>query len=225
VAPEKFSVIENGYDEEAFSGLDGAAAYTGPAPGEPVKLLHSGLLYTEGRDPSAFFEALSRLKAQGKISGASLQVVLRAPGEAEYFAGLVSKYSVQDIIRIEAAVPYKEALAEMLKVDGLLIFQGSAFNTQIPAKIYEYFRARRPIFGLLDTSGETAKALRSAGFDDLASMTNADEIAAALEHFLTQVKQGKAAVASDELVAGSSRLHRARQLAGLFDEIASAAKR
>jgi hypothetical protein len=35
-----------------------------------------------------------------------------------------------------------------------MVFQGTPFNTQIPAKIYEYFRAGKPILGLVDTAGE-----------------------------------------------------------------------
>jgi hypothetical protein len=109
----------------------------------------------------------------------------------------------------------------MLTADGLLIFQGSSFNTQIPAKIYEYFRARRPIFGLLDSAGETARMLGSAGFNDIAPMESADQIAVALERFLAQIRAGEAHFASEDLVAASSRAHRARQLAGIFDQLSN----
>src|SRR5690606_11187190 len=47
-----------------------------------------------------------------------------------------------------------------LGADLLLVFQGTNFNTQIPAKIYEYLRAGRCIMALLDPSGDTAAQLR-----------------------------------------------------------------
>jgi hypothetical protein len=117
-------------------------------------------------------------------------------------------------------VPYRDALAEMLAADGLLVFQGSPFNNQIPAKIYEYFRAGKPILGLVDTSGETARVLQAAGFSSLANMDRSDEIAATLERFIGEVERGQAHVASAELVAASSRTRRAGQLAEVFRQAA-----
>ncbi len=211
----KFSVIENGYDEDGFGGATPAPVI----PGERLTLVHSGVLYDTGRDPSPFFEAMATLKAQGKIGESSLRVILRAPGEMEEIEALVAKYGVQDMVKVEPPVPYREALKEMLAADGLVVFQGTPFNTQIPAKIYEYFRARKPVLGLVDTSGETARVLRAAGFDAIAQMDSSAAIAPVLERLLLQIRQGQAHVASEELIASSSRTHRAGQLALIFDAI------
>ena len=218
---EKFSVIENGYDEEGFLGTDA------PAPAvqrrnQKVTLLHSGVLYAEGRNPSAFFDAIARLKAQGRVDATSLSVVLRATGDDARFAALAQNYGVGDIVRIEGAVPYREALREMLDVDGLLVFQGTPFNTQVPAKIYEYFRARRPIFGLVDPAGETARILGAAGFCNIAPMDEAERISAALALFIDEIRQGSAYCASEAVVTASSREHRTRELASLFNQVALA---
>ena len=43
----------------------------------------------------------------------------------------------------------------MRRADGLLLFQGAQCNRQIPAKAYEYLACRRPIIGLIDSSGDT----------------------------------------------------------------------
>jgi hypothetical protein len=111
----------------------------------------------------------------------------------------------------------------MLAADGLMIFQGQHYNAQIPAKIYEYFWARRPVLGLVDAAGETAHVLRAAGFDSLAAMDQPDAIAKALEQFLAQIRNGTAYVATPEVVAQSSRTNRARQLADVFDEVTACA--
>ena len=42
----------------------------------------------------------------------------------------------------------------------LLVMQGKNFNAQIPGKVYDYLRARRPILGLVDKGGATADLLR-----------------------------------------------------------------
>ncbi|WP_019140770.1 glycosyltransferase [Noviherbaspirillum massiliense] len=219
IAPDKFMVIENGYDEEGFQGI------AGPSPSgnannveRRITLLHSGVLYPDGRDPSSFFEAISRLKADGRASPSSLSVILRATGDAPYFLGLAKKHAVDDIVRIEPPLPYREALREMLEADGLLAIQGTPFNTQVPAKIYEYFRARRPIFALVDPRGETARVLEAAGFRNIVPIDSADRIVHALPEFISDIRQGRALCASDELIAASSRAHRARQLATLFSQ-------
>jgi hypothetical protein len=217
IAPGKFVVIENGYDEDAFGAVPDSAA--APAGARPLVLVHSGLLYDTGRDPSAFFDALARLKERGVIGADTLRVVLRAPGNTAGVSALIERYGVADIAATAEPVPYREALAEMAVADGLLLVQGTPFNNQIPAKVYEYFRARKPIFGLVDHKGETARVLGAGGFEDMAFIDDAAEIASRLEQFLARLRAGTAHVASLELVERSSRAHRARQLAGLFDEV------
>ena len=181
--------------------------------------MHSGVLYSEGRDPSTFFAAIAVLKQRAVLDAANLRVVLRASGDDEHVAMLARQHQIDDIVFIEPHVPYQKALNEMFLADGLLVFQGSTFNTQIPAKIYEYFRARKPIFGMLDSAGETARVLRKAGFHNIADLTSADDIASELAVFIAQIRTGKAPVATEELIAASSRKHRAQQLAGVFDQI------
>jgi hypothetical protein len=145
-------------------------------------------------------------------------VVLRAPGDVAAMSALVARHGVADIVKVEPAVPYREALQEMLAADGLIVFQGTPFNTQIPAKIYEYFRARKPILGLVDTSGETARVLRTAGFDSIADMSSSAAIVPVLERLLGQIRGGDAYVATEALIASSSRTHRASQLAAVFNQ-------
>ena len=65
----------------------------------------------------------------------------------------LQKRSIGDIVYLEKGVSYQEALEEMLSVDALLIFQAKNCNHQIPAKIYEYFRANKPIFAITDKEG------------------------------------------------------------------------
>jgi hypothetical protein len=213
--PAKFLVIENGYDEDEFGRL--IAAATPASPSKRTTLLHSGVLYDAGRNPESFLAALAAMKAAGKADGASLRVVLRAPGNAVATQAKVDRHGVGDIVEVLPAVPYREALNEMLGADGLLLFQGTPFNNQIPAKIYEYFRTRKPVLGLVDPAGETAQVLRAAGFTRTAQVDQPEEIAAALERLLEELRDGSAYVASDEVITRASRTHKAAQLAQLFD--------
>ena len=222
ISDSKFIVIENGYDEESFGHAPAdAAAQTLP---RRLTLVHSGLLYQTGRDPSCFLQAVARLKQQGTLDAGQLRVILRAPGNLEHIETLTRQFGVEDIVEAAEPIPYRAALQEMLDADGLLIFQGAQFNTQIPAKVYEYFRARKPILGLVDALGETAQVLRAAGFDSLAAMDDCGEITSRLKLFLAQIREGQAHIAGEALIAASSRLGRTGELVRVFDR-ACAGKR
>ncbi len=218
----KFVVIENGYDEDVFTGVNSDVPDEAVKSSKPITLLHSGVLYTEGRDPSGFFEAIRELKTRNSIDSQSVRIVLRAPGDIPYFQSLTEKYQIADIVKVEPPVNYRAAVAEMMAADGLLVFQGTPFNTQIPAKIYEYFRARKPILGLVDLAGETARVLGAAGFHDLATMASATDITPKLGTFISKIREGTAYIASDELIAASSRKHRASELALVLNEVQAA---
>ncbi len=220
---EKFTVIENGYDEDGFSGTTTEQIVEDTHDAKEIRLLHSGVLYPEGRNPSAFFEALSVLKRRNASAVRSLRVILRATGDDAYFQALARKYDVEDIVEIAPLVSYHVALREMLSVDGLLVFQGAAFNTQVPAKIYEYFRARKPILGLVEAHGETARILRAAGFSSMAPIDDAAGIVPVLENFVAGIQQGAAYVASDSVIEAASRRQRARELARIFEHAAATA--
>ncbi len=145
------ALIPNGYDNENFRDAELLpSAFTVSTGARALVLLHSGALYPSERDPRSFFSAVARLRKAGKITPETLQIRLRAPGFDSYHHNLLKESRIEDIVTISAALPYREALREMLDADGLLLFQASNCNNQVPAKLYEYLRARRPILALTD---------------------------------------------------------------------------
>ncbi len=172
------------------------------------------------RDPTALFTALIKLRESGRVDSSKLQIRLRASGYEEYYKRLIEDYGLADIVSLAPAIPYQEALAEMLTADGLLVFQGRTSNPAVPAKLYEYLRARRPIFAMVDAEGETAKVLRSAQAGAIVPLDDPAKIAQSLETFLQEVRMGTAALPQPEEVERHSRKHKAQQLAALFEEVA-----
>jgi len=113
---------------------------------------------------------------------------------------------------------YREALLEMLDADSLLVLQASNCNEQIPAKVYEYLRAGRPILALTDLAGDTATVLREAGLTSMARLDDQNAIEKALPAFLERVRGGAEPRPVPAAVARSSREGRAEQLAALMDD-------
>jgi glycosyltransferase involved in cell wall biosynthesis len=215
----RWAVIENGFDEENFREAE-AGLPTAPLgkPGQ-VTLLHSGILYPKERDPRPFFAAVRRLKEAGEIMPENLKIMLRATGSDDLYRPMLEENGIADIVHLEPTVGYREALQEMLRADGLLLFQASICNAQVPAKLYEYFRAGRPILALTDPVGDTAEAMRIAGMGNIVCINDEEDIAAGLRRFLAGIRESRESGAPPDTAQRHSRRGRTAELASLLDGI------
>lgn len=214
-AQGRLALIENGYDEDAFVDLPEPP----PRLGRPLVFVHSGILYADGRNPVPFFEALARLAKAGILSPAEVRVVLRASGSETIYAREIERLGIGQFVVLEPPVPNREALEEQARADALLLFQGSRFNHQIPAKMYEYMRIGRPILALVDGNGNTAEVLRGTGGSRVMPMDDVDAIAAQLPEFIQDVRNSRIPGASTEIVAGYARSEGAAKLATILDQM------
>ncbi len=213
-------VLENGYDEETFTSVENAGVLNQKIYPGAVTLLHSGIVYPEERDPTQFFEALGQLKAERKIQAGTLKIRFRAAVHDDLLNSLANKYKVAEFIDCQPSITYREALSEMLNADGLLVMQASNCNEQIPAKIYEYLRAKRPILALTDPLGDTAATLRAAGVGDIARLDSIAEICKVLPAFIDDISGSTFSLPLQQVVENASREGRTGQLAELLDSIA-----
>jgi hypothetical protein len=145
--------------------------------------------------------------------------VLRSTGHDAHHRELIEAHGLQELVTLAPRISYRDALREMLEVDGLLIFQAASCNHQVPAKIYEYLRARKPILALTDPAGDTASVLRAASLDSIVPLDDEALIAEGLMGFLSELENNQARVASDAHIATHSRRSRTEALAKLFDEV------
>jgi glycosyltransferase involved in cell wall biosynthesis len=214
-----WAIIPNGYEEETFADVE--RQVPPPTPnGRPIRLLHSGVLYpTPDRNPESFLMALSKLRSTGKICPTSVNVTFRASGYEEHYRKLIKLHGVEDMVELKPAIAYRDALKEMLSADGLLVFQGYTSNPAVPAKLYEYLRASRPILALADASGDTAATLREAGAGTIVPLDSTEQIANGLIDFVSQIRNNTAAVANRDFVRRFARESQATKLAALFDDV------
>ena len=217
-------VLENGYDEESFAAvapqppLDGSGIGAGQ---RPLLMLHSGIVYPSERDPTQLFAALGQLKKLGILGPEDLRIRFRASAHDELLRNLAQDLGAQDFIELCPPIAYRDALAEMMAVDALLVMQASNCNEQIPAKIYEYLRAGKPVLGLTDPVGDTAGVLRQAGLNDMARLDSADDIAAILPALVRDWRQGKVVLPNADAVQQASRRGRSRALVALLEQVAT----
>lgn len=210
-----FVLIGNGFDESSFTDL----APKQRAEQHPPVLLHSGIVYPSERNPTALFAALAALSSSGRIAPGEFTIRFRAAVHEEMLRDLAVRNGVEPFIDIQPAISYREALREMLEADALVVMQGANCNEQIPAKLYEYLRAGRPILGLADPGGDTARTLREVGYSHIAKLESADAIAALLPEFVGELRGGRLPVARRSEIDRHSRRNLTGRLAELLDAV------
>jgi hypothetical protein len=224
VPPERFCLIENGYDDEDFDAAEADAQAIVKPAGAPLTMLHSGIVYPLERDPKPLFAALAGLLRDGRLTPARFQLVLRAPVHTAFLQGLIDEYGIGALVTIAPPLPYRAALAEMLGADALLLLQAANCNDQVPAKLYEYLRANKPLLALTDPQGDTWAAVRAAGIDTLAPLDDAEKIGAALMTFVALAEAGQAPLAPEAVRRSHARSARTLQLAALLDAVVEATR-
>lgn len=215
-AASRFRVIENGYDEAAFEAAEQNLERTPLNPGA-FTLLHSGIVYPEWRNPIHLLQAIRNLIDTGELDPAKVRLRFRAPVHDAFLHEQITSLQLQDTVEVLPALPYRDALGEMIRADGLLILQSDGCNDQIPAKLYEYIRARRSILALTDPTGDTAQAMLSMGLNYIAPLDSSIAIARELIGFVQQT--GNEHPSSPEIVRNASRNERARLLATMLNDV------
>lgn len=217
---DKFTVVSNGYDEDAFSRLQ--PQRTG-IHSDTLLLLHSGVIYPQERDPSAFFAAVRALLDRGQLQRNRLCIRFRASGQEQSLTALAQAYGVADVFDAAPPLPYRDAVSEMMGADLLLLFQGRQFNAQIPAKAYEYIRCGRPVMGLVDGQGQSAAFLASFEATSMADIGTQGQIEQALLKWMNATSDSQSLQSNLHNnminIQSYSRASQAARLASLLNEL------
>ncbi len=210
--PERCLLLPNGYDEADFADL-----LQRTNTNHPLRLLHSGLIYPWERDPTAFFRALARLKAEDQISAKTLSVELRACGHEAEYAKRLKELGIEDVVQLLPPLPYRESLQDAANADCLLLLQAACCDHQIPAKAYEYLRLNKPILALTTQTGDTAALLKQSGGATIVDLEDENALYQAIPEFLRRVKTGGHPLPGS--TDAYSRRSQAKQLAGCLDRV------
>lgn len=153
----KTTIVPNGFDPENFAGL-----VRMPTPPEkPLLLLHAGEIYS-GRDPRPLLAALQTGPGstapdwEVDFLGRSTEGLCDLPAE-------IRSRGLENRVRQTPQVPYAQALQRMVQADALLLIHTPGVRLGVPAKLYEYLGAGRPILALAEPEGDIAWVLRTSG--------------------------------------------------------------
>lgn len=203
----KMTHLYNGYDPEAFAD---APDYQRSGP---IRVLHAGQLYM-GRDPRPILDAIASI----------------APDEAppfvvEFFGRTGSdlladarQRGVADRVICGAQVGYRESLARMKAADVLLLLEPACRNVGVPAKLFEYVGAGRPILAAAGSSPDLAAVLNESGTTHrLVGSGDVPAIRRAMLELINGVAAGTIAPGAEGARTQFTRESMARQLATILD--------
>jgi len=208
IGTSSVSVIRNGCDFEDFDGL----AYTAE---ERFRLTHTGSFYGE-RDPRPVLRAVA-------ASGAD--VIVRFAGDFRpRDRAYASDLGLADRIELLGHVPRRRALELQRGSEALLLLVPHARGRGrgvIPAKLFEYLAAGRPILAAVPPDGEAAAIVRDAGAGDVVEPHDVDAIRSALVRLVERFEDGRLEPVHlpDELRARLSREARVDELEAVVDRV------
>ncbi|PIE33111.1 hypothetical protein CSA56_13075 [candidate division KSB3 bacterium] len=183
LTPNKVTTIPNGFEEYVESQAAGTNTQ--------LTFIHAGTLYFS-RNPRNLLQAILNVIERKVIPADDIRFVFlggidRSIQDPE-LESLMQHPLLQNVMRILPRVPYHEAIQQQNESDILLLIQPD-FPLQIPRKLYEYMAFQKPIFGITDKHGATAKIIRKNDLGEVAE-NQVGAIEAVLESLYHQWKQG-----------------------------------
>jgi len=153
--------IPNGYDEADFAGVTARAR----APGR-FCIVHAGTFYGH-QSPDSFLRGVAQLFENEPLTRERLRI--RFVGSVgSRFEPLLAAFEARfpRVLERPGYVEHRQALAEMLAADALLLVIGGTAEAAagvMTGKLFEYLRAGRPILLLGAVDGEAARLLYESG--------------------------------------------------------------
>ena len=151
--------ITNGYDPEAFVAPD--------PPGRDwseLKIAHLGQLYA-GRDARPFLDAIQALGRDRPAGFPPLRAhfVGNLDARGGDLVNEIHGRGLEKVVSVSGPVSYAESLREMMQSDVLLLIDCPGRRAGVPAKVYEYIGAARPVLALAESDGDLAWVLQESG--------------------------------------------------------------
>ena len=116
-------------------------------------------------------------------------------------------------VSLEEQVPYEQSIRTMVEADVLLLLDSPGRRAGVPAKLYEYIGAGRPILALAEPESDVAWVLRESGVAHrIAPPLDPEAIRRALTELLQDPAIARGGGQDDKPI--QSRIHSGRHLRG-----------
>ncbi|MBN2460908.1 MAG: glycosyltransferase [Candidatus Cloacimonetes bacterium] len=208
----KFYYIPNGWDSEDFQGLQSRCTseisftFIGSLSGEIV--------------PHSFMKALQEMEAEGRLPNVKFRFIGSFSDEIKE---ILQVNNLVDRVEVLSHQPHRQALEYMLGSTFLLLFLPRLrAGFAIPAKVFEYLAARRPILAMIPENSEAAAILKENKVALLADFNDIPAIKENIYTAITLAKQGnidREFSLQDNLINQFERKNLTRELGSILDKI------
>lgn len=213
----RFVAIYNGYDAADMEALAGVSPIT-----DRFVISHVGTV-TPNRDLTPFLEALAGLAEED--ASFRRRVLFQVVGDVLVDGIATYRARLGDVLDEAGAVSHREAIRRMGESHVLLAVENATEEgaRHLPAKVFEYLAAGRPILVLGSPRGATARIIDEHGAGVVVHPEDAGGIRDAIRRFYNQWVDDPAAFTSSRpyRVDGMTREARARELAVLLNQVAA----
>lgn len=205
--------ITNGYDDESLQELIKLTS--------KFTITHTGILYNGKRDPSILFAAVDELIKENKINRYLIEIRFYGPKE-DWLLKDINKYNLNGIVELFGPISIEDALTKQKESQLLLVIRwDSTWETgNLPAKIYEYIHAKRPIIAIGKVGGIVKDLLEETNSGQFAD--NVDDLKNIIfEYYQEFIQNGKVTCKSNNNVKNYSYSAIAKQYSTILDKIIS----
>jgi hypothetical protein len=182
-----FVTVKNGYDEDTLLDLQ----IDQTIEEKKFTLLHSGTLYSIGRNPKMLLLAISKLKNKAVVSSKTFQFIVRGSPVWPQLTKYIKNLNIEDLVKFKESISYNDSITEMMTTSALVVIQGDIFKTQIPSKLYDYLACQKPILTITKPEYATGKEAKRLGLKDITD--NSEELVVMLERII----KGKGTIVTD----------------------------
>ncbi len=213
IEPERMSFIRNAFDP----GL-----YHAPLESEPTGAfaLHYFGTVGSGRDPSDFYHGFARFTRELALGPEAARIVFH--GDAGPAADpLVRELGLRDYIEVRPPSLLRDSVNALHGASALLLLEGPERSLQLPAKLYDYLAAARPVLAV-GAHAELAGILAKTG---VGVCTRCDEGAEAVAQRLRELYLERDAHREFDAgaVAEFTAAAQARRFRDLLDDVTTGA--
>lgn len=225
-AADRIVTITNGYDPEEFAGGGETTADSDSNAGRfntgEVTLVHSGAIYL-GRDPRPLLDAIRVLNSAPEGPRFRLRLLGSFDSSQVDLPAEIASRGLESAVDFLGQVSYSQTLREMKTATILVLLDSPGRQSGVPAKLYEYIGATRPILALAEAKGDLAWVLEESGVPSrIASTSDSDDIRRALQELVQEMAHRDPAASPPAPVFTRERL--TARLAEVLDGIVKVKK-
>jgi hypothetical protein len=177
-------LIYNWFDAEEIAHCE-ARRFDGPT------IVHGGSLYGGRRKLDGFVEGLARLRNGSRSPGTCVQFCQFGDhsNDVRYMSELQSRMGVEQLVKFQPSLPRLDFLSACLGAAVLLLAVGHDSNGishegAIPAKLFDYFAAARPILVVGPEGCEAGRLVRRLNRGMAVANDRPDDIANAIRRLM-----------------------------------------